>query len=335
MKKISIIIPLYNAEKYIVKCLDSIKIQDYKNFEIIVINDKSKDNSWDVLNQYVSENLNINFIVINNEINLGLSKTRNKGIELATGDYILFMDNDDTLVDHLSLQHFIEATENDPDIVIGKTRFLQNDEPKESRYHTLKNTKRTYLGNEIIDGFLSSQWAVTAWNKLYKTSFINENKLRFLDDLLHEDELWAFETAIPARAVNFLDFETYNYYSLSNPQSMTATMGLRNIEHYLIILEKKLELAKAKDLYHKTKLLENYLKHFANLVILSRVCKLEFPVFKGFYQKISTAFENHFPQKNEFSLSPKVAYYLYKMKYDESFFLYGKLPKYVNQLLKI
>lgn len=335
MKKISIIIPLYNAEKYIVKCLDSIKIQDYRNFEIIVINDKSKDNSWDVLNQYVSENLNINFIVINNEVNLGLSKTRNKGIELASGDYILFMDNDDTLVDELSLQHFIDATENNPDIVIGKTRFLQNDEPKVSRYHTLKNTKRTYRGREVVEGFLSGQWAVTAWNKLYKTAFLNENKLRFLDDLLHEDELWAFETAIPAKTVNFLDFETYNYYSLSNPESMTATMGLKNIEHYLIILEKKLELAKAKDLYHKTGFIGNYLKHFANLVILSRVCKMEFSVFRSFYQKINTAFENQFPQKGEFSLNSKLAYYLYKMKFDESFFMYGKLPKYVNQLLKI
>lgn len=335
MKKISIIIPLYNAEKYIARCLDSIIIQSYKNFEIVIINDKSKDDSWNVLNQYVSNNLNINFKIINNEINLGLSKTRNKGIEIATGDYILFMDNDDTLVDELSLQHFINAIDNDPDIVIGKTRFLQNDEPKESRYHTLKSTKSTYKGNEVIIGFLSGQWAVTAWNKLYKKSFLNENKLRFLDDLLHEDELWAFETAIPAKTVNFLDFETYNYYSLSNPESMTATMGLKNIEHYLIILTKKLEIAKSEDLYKKTDLIDKYLKHFANFVILGKVSKLEFKIFKEFYEKISNEFENQFPVKNQFSLSPKLAYYLYRMKFDDRFFLYGKLPKYVNKLIRI
>ena len=335
MKKISIIIPLYNAEKYIVKCLDSIKDQSYKNFEIIVINDQSKDDSWNILNQYVAENLKINFIVISNEVNLGLSKTRNKGIDRATGDYILFMDNDDTLVDNLSLQHFIEATENDPDIVIGKTHFLQNNVPKESRYHQLKNTKKTYSNAEVLEGFLAGQWAVTAWNKLYRTSFLRENQLRFLDDLLHEDELWAFETAIPAKLVNFLDFETYNYYSLSNPESMTATMGLKNIEHYLIILTKKLEIAKKKDLYNKTDLIGNYLKNFANLVILSRVCKMEYGIFRSFYQKIKLAFDHNFQKKDEFSLDPKVAFYLYKMKYDEGFFLYGKLPKYVNQLIKV
>lgn len=335
MKTISIIIPLYNAENYIVKCLDSITTQRYANYEIIVINDKSKDNSWNVLSQYVSDHLNVNFKIINNEINLGLSKTRNKGIDLATGDYILFMDNDDTLVDELSLQHFINATENDPDIVIGKTFFLQNDVPKESRYHQLKNTKETYNDNEIINGFISNHWAVTAWNKLYKTSFLRDNQLKFLDDLLHEDELWAFETAIPAKVVNFLDFETYNYYSLSNPESMTATMGLKNIEHYLIILTKKLEIAKKENLYARTELIENYLKNFANRVILSRVCKMEYSIFKSFYEKINVAFEANFPRQNEFALNPKAAYYLYKMKYDEGFFLYGKVPKYVNQLIKV
>lgn len=335
MKKISIIIPLYNAEKYIVKCLDSIKNQDYKNFEIVIINDKSKDNSWNILNQYVSENLNMSFVAVNNESNLGLSKTRNKGIDLATGDYILFMDNDDTLVDELALQHFINMTDNDPDIVIGKTRFLQNDGPKESRYHTLKNTKKTYVDDEVLVGFLSGQWAVTAWNKLYKTSFLRKNNLRFLDDLLHEDELWAFETAIPAKIVNFLDFETYNYYSLSNPQSMTATMGMKNIEHYLIILTKKLELTAQKDLYNKTGVMEKYLKHFANVVILSKVCKMDYHIFRDFYLNVKNVFEQNFPQKDEFRLNPKVAFYLYKMKFDESFLLYGKLPKYVNQLTRI
>jgi hypothetical protein len=199
----------------------------------------------------------------------------------------------------------------------------------------LKNTKKTYNGDEVIVGFLSGQWAVTAWNKLYKKSFLNGNQLRFLDDLLHEDELWAFETAIPAQKVNFLDFETYNYYSLSNPESMTATMGLRNIEHYLIILRKKLELARKNDLSSRTSLIGNYLKQFANLVILSRVAKMDFKTFEDFYKNIRAAFEEDYPIKDQFALSPKLAFCLYKMKFDDGFFLYGKLPKYVNRLLKI
>lgn len=335
MKKISIVIPLYNAENYIAKCLDSIKNQTYRDFEVIVINDKSKDNSWNILNDYVAENLNIDFKIVNNEVNLGLSKTRNKGMELATGDYILFMDNDDILGDEFSLQHFIDKTENDPDIVLGKTRFLLNDAPKESNYHKLKNKKETYRDKEILDGFFSGEWAVTAWNKLYKTDFLRNNHLKFLDDLLHEDELWAFETAVAAKKINFLEEETYVYYSLSNPNSMTATVGLKNIEHYFITLTKKLEMSKERGLYTKSRLAENYLKNFANFSILSNVCKMNFGIFKSFYLRIGKEFEKNFPKKDLFLLNPFLAYYLYKMKFDKDFFLYGKFPKYVNPLLKI
>lgn len=335
MKKISIIIPLYNAENYIEKCLDSIKNQTYKDFEIIVINDKSKDNSWKILNNYVSENLNVNFKIINNEVNLGLSKTRNKGMDLATGDYILFMDNDDTLIDEFSVQHFIDKTANDPDIILGKTRFLLNDIPKESLYHQLKNKKETYIDNEILDGFFSGEWAVTAWNKLYKADFLKKNNLKFLDDLLHEDELWAFETAVAANKINFLTEETYVYYSMSNPNSMTATVGLRNIEHYLIILTKKLKMSDEKKLFDRSKLTESYLRNFANFTILSNVCKMDFGVFKSFYKNINEEFAKDFPKKDLFSLNPLFAYYLYKMKFDKGFALYGKLPRYVNQLIKI
>lgn len=335
MKKISIIIPLYNAENYIVRCLDSIKDQTYRDFEVIVINDKSKDNSLNILNDYVAENLNINFKIIDNEINLGLSRTRNKGMDLATGDYILFMDNDDTLADEFSLQYFIDKTENDPDIVLGKTHFLLNDVPKESHYHTLKNNKESYTSKEVLDGFFSGEWAVTAWNKLYKTDFLRKNHLKFLDDLLHEDELWAFETAVVAEKINFLKQKTYVYYSLSNPASMTATIGLKNIEHYLIILAKKLEIAKEKHLYTRTNLVEKYLKNFANFTILSNVCKMDFGIFKSFYKRIGKEFEKNFPEKDLFSLNPILAYYLYKMKFDKDFFLYGKFPKYINPLLKI
>jgi len=335
MEKISIIIPLYNAENYISKCLDSIINQTYKNFEIIIINDKSKDDSWEVLNHYVSENLNINFKIVNNEVNLGLSKTRNKGMDLATGDYIFFMDNDDTLVDNFSLQHFIDKTENDPDIILGKTRFLLNNIPKESNYHCLKNKKETYQNDEILDGFFAGEWAVTAWNKLYNADFLKRNNLKFLDDLLHEDELWAFETAVAARKINFLDDETYVYYSMSNPNSMTATVGLKNIEHYLIILTKKLELSSEKRLFSKSNLTENYLKNFANYTILSNVCKKDLGIFKTFYTKIRIEFQKNFPQKDLFSPHPILAYYLYKMKFDKDFVLYGKFPKYINPLLKI
>ena len=91
-KKISIIIPVYNAEKYLKCCLDSILNQSYKNLEIIIINDGSTDNSLKVIEEYKK---NDNRIILISQKNQGVSKSRNNGLELATGDYIMFIDPDD------------------------------------------------------------------------------------------------------------------------------------------------------------------------------------------------------------------------------------------------
>ena len=91
--KVSVIIPVYNSEKYIEKCINSVLAQTYQNYEIIVINDGSKDNSGKIMEQLQDKYPDkIKYI---EQENMGVAKTRNKGIEIATGDYIAFMDNDD------------------------------------------------------------------------------------------------------------------------------------------------------------------------------------------------------------------------------------------------
>ncbi len=92
--KISIVIPVYNVEKYLHQCLKSVINQTYKNLEIICINDGSKDNSLNILNEYLKKD---NRIIIVNQKNSGVSSARNKGIRLSTGDFISFIDSDDYL----------------------------------------------------------------------------------------------------------------------------------------------------------------------------------------------------------------------------------------------
>ena len=94
MSKISVIVPIYNAEAYLNRCLDSIINQTYSDLEIILINDGSTDNSLDICLEYASKDKRI---VVYNQTNKGISKARNKGIELATGDYIGFVDSDDII----------------------------------------------------------------------------------------------------------------------------------------------------------------------------------------------------------------------------------------------
>ena len=117
--KISIIVPVYNAEKYIGTCIDSILKQTYQNFELLLINDGSSDNSLEVLNQYSKKDKRIRVI---DQKNIGVAKTRNKGIQLARGEYIAFIDNDD-YIDEDYLEQFMNVC-NNQDIVIGDIEEL-------------------------------------------------------------------------------------------------------------------------------------------------------------------------------------------------------------------
>lgn len=334
MKKISIVIPVYNAEKYILRCLDSIKHQTYKDFEIILINDRSSDNTLSTLNNYKALNSQLDLIILTNDKNSGPSISRNTGVEVAKGDYIFFIDADDDLSNNAALEDFIAKTADHPDIVVGENYFFVNDKLTESKYHTLKNTKDTYVGNEILNGFFSTQWASVVWNKLYDINFIRKNNLRFPEGLLHEDELWVFQISALAKKINFLNTKTYNYY-YSNQGSITANVGIKNLNDYKAILKEKLKFSKEFDLYNANDKTEIYIRNFAKKILLAKVSLLDFKTFRNFYLELREDFAEYFPKHNEFSLNPLLAYYLYKTKFDERFVLYGKFPKYINPLLKI
>lgn len=334
MKKVSIVIPVYNAGNYILRCLDSIKIQSYKNFEIILVNDRSTDNTLEILNQYKAQNINHDITIFTNDKNSGPSVSRNIGIEMSKGDYIFFIDADDDLVGDSALQSFIDKTKDNPDIVIGENFFYVNDVLTNSKYHTLENKKETYCDNEILDGFFSTEWASTVWNKLYDINFIRENNLKFPDGLLHEDELWVFQFSALAKKITFLNKKTYNYY-YSNTGSITAGVGLKNLYDNKEILKEKLKFSKEKKLYDINDRTELYIRFFAKKILLSRAVSFGYKIFKNFYKDLKNDFDKDFPKDDEFNLHPLLAYILYRVKFDKDFFLYGKFPKYVNPLLKI
>ncbi|MFC4164716.1 glycosyltransferase family 2 protein [Epilithonimonas zeae] len=334
MKKISIVIPVYNAEDYILRCLDSIKNQSYKNFEIILVNDRSSDNTLDVLNRYKLINNDLDVKIFTNEKNSGPSISRNLGIEMSTGEYLFFIDADDDLVDSTALESLINKTYDKPDIVMGGNNFFVDGKLTVSNYHTLKNKKETYINNEILNGFFSTEWASVVWNKLYDIQFVKKNHLRFAERLLHEDELWVFQASALAQKVNFVNKKTYNYY-YSNKGSITANVGIKNLNDYKAILKEKLKFSEEYDLYDINNQTQNYVKNFAKRILLAKVALLDYKTFRSFYSDLKEDFKNYFPAKEEFSLNSLLAYYLYKMKFDKDFFLYGKFPKYINPLLKI
>lgn len=233
---VSIIVPCYNAEKYVEECINSVILQDYKNWECIIINDGSSDNTLDLINKFKEKDDRIRVI---SQENAGLSATRNKGIEHSKGVFIFFLDSDDVLDSH-AITTLVSAV-SDNDIVTGITvnsKIGNKHIEKISHLYPPKEGNVVYENNhfEVLIKALESALTPVAQNRLYKKDFINKNNIRFKEKILHEDELWFFETMLLARNVKFIDQETY-FYRTDNQDSITKNVGDRNLESYITIME--------------------------------------------------------------------------------------------------
>ena len=234
--KISIIIPCYNVEEYLPKCLDSIINQTYKNLEIICINDGSKDNTLDILNEYKKSDDRI--IVIDQE-NQGLSGARNTGIINSNGDYIMFVDSDDWIDQDTCEKALKEAIENNCDVVIwnyvrefvdaSKEQYIFGKEKinfKDNDYINCIYRRVFGLINEELSTPEKADSIVTAWGKLYKRTLIidNDDIVSFVDTKLigTEDALFNVYALGNANSAVYLP-NCFNHYRKTNIDSLTST----------------------------------------------------------------------------------------------------------------
>ncbi|WP_313581022.1 glycosyltransferase family 2 protein [Chishuiella sp.] len=236
MKLVSIIIPIYNVEKYIVKCLESVFSQTYKNIEIILVNDCTPDNSIPIINDYLN-NLSNYFEtkIIHHSINKGLSESRNTGVKNSNGEYIYFLDSDDWISND-SIELLLNSSiKYNSDVAIGGTICYLENEKIEKVIFPLLNTKKFLKNNEeVFTAFMNHEWPVIAPNKIYKKSFLEKNNLHFKPNLLGEDELWAFEWALCAEKVSFVNENTYYYFLRSN--SIISSKTKKNFDDMFFIL---------------------------------------------------------------------------------------------------
>lgn len=189
---VSIVVAVYNAEKYLRKCVDSLLDQTYKNTEIILVNDCSEDSSLSVCNEYSSEYKNV--VTINNDKNLGVSATRNRGIDVSTGKYICFVDSDDYVE-----PNYLEELYNS----LVKSNTLLS--VCGCEYHNLiDGTNNCFLWKEDSDleivsfaqGFelRKALYLNALWNKLFVTRLIKDNNLLFDESLsMGEDTKFTLE----------------------------------------------------------------------------------------------------------------------------------------------
>lgn len=174
----SIIVPVYKVEKYINECVDSILSQTFSDFEIILVDDGSPDNCGKMCDEYALKDDRIK--VIHKE-NGGLSDARNKGMEIAKGEYVLFLDSDDKLFDDFVLKNIFDKLmeKDNPDLFLTcESNFKDG----------LVLDGKTYLKKWLQKGQKKDIYDVTVWNKVYKRKYLVDSELVFLKGYVHEDD---------------------------------------------------------------------------------------------------------------------------------------------------
>lgn len=232
--QVSIIVPAYNVENYIERCLNSLVNQTFKDIEIITINDGSTDKSLELLNKYAKEDIRVSVIDLGDE---GVSYCRNLGVEKANGKYIMFVDSDDWIDSNMIEAMYKKAEENKLDLVMCSYIREFKDHSKEKRFNLPEEIiyKEDKVKNELLRKLvgpvkeeLSNPEMLdalgTVWGKLYRADILKENKLKFVDLSeigSAEDTLFNIFTFNYLKKVMFLNKPMYHYWR-DNPKSVTS-----------------------------------------------------------------------------------------------------------------
>lgn len=235
---ISIIIPVYNTEKYLKECLDSILKQTYRDIEIILVNDGSTDHSLKICYEYQNKDTRIRVF---DKKNTGVSSTRNFGLKEAKGEYISFCDSDDIIVPQLYEKLMIKLLENDVDRVCGGYSYLYSDghvlyckpRRKDGKY-SAKELLPVMIDDGTMSGFLFSG----VNNSIFKKEIINKYNIKFSEQIKYnEDSLFSFEYMLHSENIYSYQSESLYLYR----QHTSSSTAKRNLEDNYIKLRERLK----------------------------------------------------------------------------------------------
>ena len=221
--KVSIIVPVYNVENYIKECLDSLIGQTMKEIEIILVDDGSTDFSGRICNQYAKEDFRINVL---HQKNSGQSVARNKGVNVATGKYIMFVDSDDYVVNDACEVLYNTAVKNNADVVTADI-LNEKDMIFNSDFRKITDENKIINGNEFIRQKIESgTYDIVPWLYFVKKSFIDTIELTFKEGLFYEDQLWTMQLLSQTKSIIKIRYPFY-FYRMDRPGSTTNKMYLK------------------------------------------------------------------------------------------------------------
>lgn len=256
----SIIIPVYNVSEYLDRCVQSVLRQTCKDFEVILINDGSTDGSDQICKELEDQNMRIRYF---SQENKGLSETRNKGITKAKGEWIIFLDSDDTIEEN-TLELFFKVINKNVDIdIIIANHAIRHLDAKDVKYSTTSVKPGTImLGKDyILSEMKYNTYNPVSVRNLYRRKFLIVNDISFEPNLVHEDELFTVNVFLQAKHVYVSGIIFYNHLIRKNSIT-TNKKKIKNMKSINEICKKSEYIVDKLDVVGEKQLIYN---HFCNL----------------------------------------------------------------------
>lgn len=204
MPKVSVIIPVHNTKEYLITCFDSIINQTFNDIEIIVINDGSEDGSLEIIQEYLKKDKR--FILINSIVHQGPGLARNKGIKIARGEFISFVDSDDFIEENMLKSMYAKAIKEDSDVVMCRYQRVEEDLSISTPSRILNEKNH----DEFMSSVLALKYPSICWDKLYRRVLFTEHDC-FFPDGYYEDIAFCFKTLYWAKKISYTEEIFYNW----------------------------------------------------------------------------------------------------------------------------
>lgn len=226
--RFSIIICAYNVENYVRTAIESVLHQTYKNYELILVNDGSTDETLKIIKSYKNTNIK----VINNVKNMGLGASRNEAVKKARGEYILYLDADDTLYNEDTLKKINETINNQQlDICYFGVQYIGG-----SNKCYLPNAE-----NSTKEARIACDMHFAVSSKCWRREFLRQKNLEFIEDMYYEDMVYSIKAVIMADKIGYGEFPIYNYYR-NREGSIMSTPSIKRCTDMYRMLENVMEL---------------------------------------------------------------------------------------------
>lgn len=224
MKKVSIIVPVYNLENCLSKCLETLINQTYTNFEVILIDDGSKDGSYEICKDFCKKDNR--FRVLHHD-NHGVSFSRNKGLESASGEYVIFVDGDDEVLPDM-LAHYVTAMEDSQaDVTIGGLVFIEENGLQINKIPEKEGIFRQEIWNEFCKDGTGIYGYVP--NKMYRLQLLKKENIRFREDMSAQEDLeFALSVYSKSQLFCLISYSGYLYYHVQGKRKMPVNDLIEN-----------------------------------------------------------------------------------------------------------